>query len=258
MIVILVGEIKASKIYVRNKEIIAREIGIESKVIKTSADISEKELLTIINECNHDDNIDGILVQLPLPQHINADNIIEAINPQKDVDGFHPENIGLLALGRPKVIPCTPLGCYKLLNSITSLEGKNIIILGRSNIVGKPLSYLLTSKNSTITLAHSKSKKINSLCANKDIVIAAIGAPNIVKKDWIKPGAIVIDVGINSVKDHTGKTKIIGDVDFHNILPIVSFITPVPGGVGPMTIHCLLENTIRLAISRKNIGYKLI
>ncbi len=254
--VILVGNNKASEVYVRNKEFTARKVGIKSKIIKTSSSIGEEELLSIIKKCNGSDDIDGLLVQLPLPDHINPNRVIESINPEKDVDGFHPKNIGLLALGRPNVIPCTPYGCFKLLEIITSIEGKNIIIIGRSSIVGRPLSYLLTNNNATVTLVHSKSKNINKLSSRSDILVAAIGKANMVKKDWIKPGAIVLDVGINSIKDGKGKKKLVGDVDFENVYKFTSMITPVPGGVGPMTIHCLLENTVRLALLRKQINYK--
>ena len=254
--VILVGSNKASEVYVRNKELTAKKVGIKSKIIKTSSSIGEEELLSIINKYNRSDDIDGLLVQLPLPDHINSNKVIESINPEKDVDGFHPKNIGLLALGRPKVIPCTPYGCFKLLEIITSIEGKNVIIIGRSSIVGRPLSYLLTNNNATVTLAHSKSRNINKLSSRNDILVAAIGNANTVKKDWIKPGAIVLDVGINSVKDGKGKKKLVGDVDFENVHQLTSMITPVPGGVGPMTIHCLLENTVRLALLRKQINYK--
>ncbi len=255
--VILVGNNNASEIYVRNKESQAKEIGIKSKVIRIPIDVKENELITTIKECNENENIDGILVQLPLPTQIDPDKIIECISPNKDVDGFHPENIGLLALGRPKVIPCTPLGCFKLLTSVTNIEGKNIVVIGRSSIVGRPLSYLLTNENATVTLCHSKSKNIKDLCSNKDILIAAVGVPYMIKKEWVKTGAIVLDVGINLVKNEEGHSKLAGDVDYHDVLSKVSAITPVPGGVGPMTIHSLLENTIRLSILRRSINYKL-
>ena len=255
--VILVGSNSASNTYVKNKETMAKKIGIDSEVIRVSSEIKEEELLDIINKCNLDSEIDGLLVQLPLPRHINSDNIIEAIDPQKDVDGFHPINLGLLALGRPDVIPCTPMGCLKLLKSITTIQGKNVIIIGRSSIVGKPLSYLLTNNDATVTLAHSKSENIKNLCIKNDILIAAVGIANKIKKDWIKQEAIVLDVGINFIKDDMGRNKLVGDVDFNDVLEKVSAITPVPGGIGPMTIHCLLENTVKQTIKRKKINYKL-
>tara|TARA_A100001015_G_scaffold57511_1_gene63291 strand:+ start:238 stop:1113 length:876 start_codon:yes stop_codon:yes gene_type:complete len=255
--VILVGSNSASNTYVKNKETMAKKIGIDSEVIRVPSEIKEEELLDIINKCNLDSEIDGLLVQLPLPRHINSDNIIEAIDPQKDVDGFHPINLGLLALGRPDVIPCTPMGCLKLLKSITTIQGKNVIIIGRSSIVGKPLSYLLTNNDATVTLAHSKSENIKNLCNKNDILIAAVGIANKIKKDWIKKEAIVLDVGINFIKDDMGRNKLVGDVDFNDVLEKVSAITPVPGGIGPMTIHCLLENTVKQTIKRKKINYKL-
>ena len=255
--VILVGSNSASNTYVKNKETMAKKIGIDSEVIRVPSEIKEEELLDIINKCNLDSEIDGLLVQLPLPRHINSDNIIEAIDPQKDVDGFHPVNLGLLALGRPDVIPCTPMGCLKLLKSITTIQGKNVIIIGRSSIVGKPLSYLLTNNDATVTLAHSKSENIKNLCNKNDILIAAVGIANKIKKDWIKKEAIVLDVGINFIKDDMGRNKLVGDVDFNDVLEKVSAITPVPGGIGPMTIHCLLENTVKQTIKRKKINYKL-
>ena len=255
--VILVGSNSASNTYVKNKETMAKKIGIDSEVIRVPSEIKEEELLDIINKCNLDSEIDGLLVQLPLPRHINSDNIIEAIDPQKDVDGFHPINLGLLALGRPDVIPCTPMGCLKLLKSITTIQGKNVIIIGRSSIVGKPLSYLLTNNDATVTLAHSKSENIKNLCNKNDILLAAVGIANKIKKDWIKKEAIVLDVGINFIKDDMGRNKLVGDVDFNDVLEKVSAITPVPGGIGPMTIHCLLENTVKQTIKRKKINYKL-
>ena len=255
--VILVGNNSASNTYVKNKESMAQKTGIDSEVIRVSSKIKEEELLDIINKCNLDSEIDGLLVQLPLPRHIKSENIIEAIDPQKDVDGFHPINLGLLALGRPDVIPCTPMGCLKLLKSITTIQGKNVIIIGRSSIVGKPLSYLLTNNDATVTLAHSKSENIKNLCNKNDILIAAVGIANKIKKDWIKKEAIVLDVGINFIKDDMGRNKLVGDVDFNDVLEKVSAITPVPGGIGPMTIHCLLENTVKQTIKRKKINYKL-
>ena len=246
LLVILVGDNPASQVYVKNKEKKAAEVGIKSTVIRLSKNVSENNLLQVIDDANADISVDSILVQLPLPNHINSNKVIDRISIEKDVDGFNSKNIGLLALGRPKVIPCTPLGCYKMLENILVLEGKKVIILGRSNIVGKPLSFLLTNKNATVTLAHSKSKNLQSLCLSSDIIIAAIGKPNFVKKEWVKENAVIIDVGINVIEDKNGLRKIVGDVDYEDVINKVSFISPVPGGVGPMTIHCLLSNTFLL------------
>ena len=246
LLVILVGDNPASQVYVKNKEKKAAEVGIKSTVIRLSKNVSENNLLKVIDEANANISVDSILVQLPLPNHINSNKVIDRISIEKDVDGFNSKNIGLLALGRPKVIPCTPLGCYKMLESILDLEGKKVIILGRSNIVGKPLSFLLTNKNATVTLAHSKSKNLKDLCLSSDIIIAAIGKPNFVKKEWVKENAVIIDVGINIIEDNNGLRKIVGDVDYEDVIKKVSFISPVPGGVGPMTIHCLLSNTFLL------------
>ena len=246
LLVILVGDNPASQVYVKNKEKKAAEVGIKSTVIRLSKNVSENNLLKVIDEANANISVDSILVQLPLPNHINSNKVIDRISIEKDVDGFNSKNIGLLALGRPKVIPCTPLGCYKMLESILDLVGKKVIILGRSNIVGKPLSFLLTNKNATVTLAHSKSKNLKDLCLSSDIIIAAIGKPNFVKKEWVKENAVIIDVGINVIEDKNGLRKIVGDVDYEDVIKKVSFISPVPGGVGPMTIHCLLSNTFLL------------
>ena len=254
LVVIMVGSNPASSIYVKNKEKKAFEIGIKSKVVRIDNQVSQKELIDMIEVYNKDDNIDGILVQLPLPQHIDSKSVIDRINPLKDVDGFNAINIGLLALGRPNVIPCTPLGCLKLLESCQRIEGKDAIIIGRSNIVGKPLSYLLTNKNVTVTLAHSKTKNIALKIAEHDIIIAAVGVPNLVKGNWVKENAIVIDVGINAVIKSDGKRKLLGDVDYDSFKEKAGYITPVPGGVGPMTIHCLLSNTFDLSLKRRNIN----
>ena len=253
LVVILVGDNQASDVYVKNKEKKAIEVGIKSTVIRLSNAISEANLLKTIDECNSDNLIDSILVQLPLPNHINSEKVIDRISIEKDVDGFNSKNIGLLALGRPKVVPCTPLGCYKMLESILNIEGKNVLILGRSNIVGKPLSYLLTNKNATVTLAHSKTVNLKNLSLKSDIIIAAIGKANFLKKDWIKKDAVIIDVGINVIGQNKGVRKIVGDVDYEDVYEKVSFISPVPGGVGPMTIHCLLSNTLSLAQVRKTL-----
>ena len=202
---------------------------------------------------NKDNEVDGILVQLPLPSHINSNKIIDAISYEKDVDGFNSKNIGLLAQGRPYVVPCTPLGCLKLLKTEIELLEINILVIGRSNIVGRPLAYLLTNYNATVTLAHSKTKNLKELCKKNEIIIAATGIPKMIKKDWIKENAVIIDVGINQVLDEENKKVLVGDVDYDDVFSKVKAITPVPGGVGPMTIHCLLENTFKLSILRRNL-----
>ena len=255
LVVIIVGKNPASKVYVRNKEIMAKKVGIKAKLKKFSENISEKVLLAEIKKYNNNNSIDAILVQLPLPDHISSEKVIDAINFKKDVDGFNSQNIGLLSLGRPNIIPCTPLGCFMLIKSVTEIKGKNITIIGRSSIVGKPLAHLLTNNNATVTLAHSKTKNIKKVSYTSDILIVAIGKPKLVKQDWIKKGTIIIDVGINSIVEGSSK-KLIGDVDYNNILHKARAITPVPGGVGPMTIHCLLLNTTLLAIKRKKIAFK--
>ena len=253
LVVILVGHDPASSVYVKNKQIKANEIGINSVVKKLDAKVTEKELLEIIKNYNIDNEVDGILVQLPLPSHISPNKVIDAISYEKDVDGFNSRNIGLLAQGRPYVVPCTPLGCLKLLQTeIDSLE-TSILVIGRSNIVGRPLAYLLTNYNATVTLAHSKTKNLKELCKKNEIIIAATGIPKMIKKDWIKEQAVIIDVGINQVLDEENKKVLVGDVDYADVFSKVKAITPVPGGVGPMTIHCLLENTFKLSILRRNL-----
>ena len=238
--VILVGDDPASKIYVKNKEKSAKEIGINSEVIRYPSNIEEKTVLEKIIELNKNKNISGILVQLPLPEHINKKKVIETILPNKDVDGFHPINVGNLSSGYKANIPCTPLGCYLLLKGIEkSLSGKHAVIIGRSNLNGKPMAQLLLKENCTVTITHSKTKDLKEECRRADIIIAAVGKPKLVKGDWVKKGAIVIDVGIN--KTDSG---IVGDVDFEEVSKVAKALTPVPGGVGPMTIACLLQNTI--------------
>ena len=238
--VILVGEDPASKIYVKNKEKFAKEVGINSEVIRYPANIEEKKLLNKINELNKNDKISGILVQLPLPKHIDKRKVIETIDHTKDVDGFHPMNVGNLSSGYNSSIPCTPLGCSLLLKKVEkNLNGKHAIVIGRSNLNGKPMTQLLLKENCTVTITHSKTKDLKAECLRADIIIAAVGIPKLVKGDWVKKGAIVIDVGIN--KTDTG---IVGDVDFEEVSKIAKAITPVPGGVGPMTIACLLNNTV--------------
>ena len=238
--VILVGEDPPSKIYVKNKEKFAKEVGMNSEVIKYPEDLEEKELLDKIDELNKNDKVSGILVQLPLPKHINKRKVIETIVHEKDVDGFHPTNVGNLSSGYDSSVPCTPLGCSLLLKKVEkNLSGKHAVVIGRSNLNGKPMTQLLLKENCTVTITHSKTKDLKAECLRADIIIAAVGIPKLVKGDWIKKGAIVIDVGIN--KTDSG---IVGDVDFDEVSKVAKAITPVPGGVGPMTIACLLNNTV--------------
>ena len=238
--VILIGEDPASKIYVRNKEKFSKEIGINSEVIKYPENIEEKEVLSKIIELNKNKKVSGILVQLPLPKHINKQKVIETILPEKDVDGFHPINVGNLSSGYDSKIPCTPLGCFILLKEVEkNLSGKHAVIIGRSNLNGKPMAQLLLKENCTVTITHSKTKDLKSQCNKADIIIAAVGKPKFVKGDWVKKNAIVIDVGINKTSD-----GIVGDIDFNEVSKVARAITPVPGGVGPMTIACLLRNTV--------------
>ena len=238
--VILIGEDPASKIYVRNKEKFSKEIGINSEVIKYPENIEEKEVLSKIIELNKNKKVSGILVQLPLPKHINKQKVIETILPEKDVDGFHPINVGNLSSGYDSKIPCTPLGCLILLKEVEkNLSGKHAVVIGRSNLNGKPMAQLLLKENCTVTITHSKTKDLKSQCNKADIIIAAVGKPKLVKGDWVKKNAIVIDVGINKTSD-----GIVGDIDFNEVSKVARAITPVPGGVGPMTIACLLRNTV--------------
>ena len=239
--VILVGEDPPSKIYVKNKEKSAVEVGINSEVINYPDNIEEKVVLDKIKELNKNDKVSGILVQLPLPKHIDKRKVIETIDPSKDVDGFHPVNVGNLSSGYDSTIPCTPLGCYLLIkNTEKNLNGKHAVIIGRSNLNGKPMTQLLLKENCTVTITHSKTKDLKAECKRADIIVAAVGKPKLVKADWVKKDAIVIDVGIN--KTDSG---LVGDVDFDEVSKIAKAITPVPGGVGPMTIACLLSNTVK-------------
>ena len=243
--VILIGEHPASQIYVRNKEKFANEVGINSSVLRFDENITEEDLRNEIKKLNDDSNIHGILVQLPLPKHISQKDIIQIIDPNKDVDGFHPINVGNLSSGNDAMVPCTPLGCYYLIKKvIPNLSGLDAVVIGRSNINGKPMAQLLLKENCTVTIVHSKTKNIKEICKNGDIIIAAVGQAKMVKSDWVKDTAIIIDVGINRIEIN-GKNKIVGDVDFDNIHGKVKGISPVPGGVGPMTIACLLENTLK-------------
>ncbi len=238
--VILIGELAPSQIYVRNKEISAKEVGLNSDVIKYPENVDEKTVLKKIKDLNENKLISGILVQLPLPRHIDKKKIIESISPSKDVDGFHPMNVGNLSSGYDSSVPCTPLGCYLLLKKVEpNLNGKKAVIIGRSNLNGKPMAQLLLKENCTVTITHSKTKNLKSECLEADIIIAAVGIPRLVKGDWVKKGSIVIDVGIN--KTDKG---IVGDVDFEEVSKKAKALTPVPGGVGPMTIACLIKNTI--------------
>ena len=239
--VVLVGEDPPSKIYVKNKEKFAKEVGMNSEVIRYPENVEEKVVLNKIKELNNNDKVSGILVQLPLPKHVNKRKVIEAILPGKDVDGFHPMNVGNLSSGYDSNIPCTPLGCYLLLKKVEkNLNGKHAVVIGRSNLNGKPMTQLLLKENCTVTITHSKTRDLKVECSRADIVIAAVGRPKLVKGDWIKKGAIVIDVGIN--KTDSG---LVGDVDFDEVSKVAKAITPVPGGVGPMTIAMLLKNTLQ-------------
>ncbi len=252
--VVLVGEDPASQVYVRNKEKFAIECGFKSETFRLPATTTQTELLELVENLNNDPTIHGILVQLPLPKGLNEEEVLYKINPQKDVDGFHPINIGLLSIGKPSLIPCTPLGSLLLLQDKLGkdLSGKHAVIVGRSNIVGKPMMQLLLSQNCTVTVAHSRTKDVASLCREADIVVAAVGVPELVKGDWIKKGATVIDVGINRI-ERDGKTKLVGDVEFETAKENAEFITPVPGGVGPMTIACLLRNTLTAMCQQHHI-----
>lgn len=245
LVVILVGDNPASQVYVRNKERSALAAGFKSKTVRLSDSISEEELLTVIEQYNNEPDFHGILLQLPLPAHINDKRILMAIDPKKDVDGFHPMNTGHLWNGRPQMIPCTPAGIMEMLREYhVDLEGKQAVIIGRSNIVGKPMAQLLLDKNATVTLTHSRTRNLPEVAKQADILIVAIGRGHFVTKDFVKEGAVVIDVGMN--RDANG--KLIGDVDFDDVAPIASLITPVPGGVGPMTITMLLEQTYQAAL----------
>lgn len=254
--VVLVGEDPASSVYVRNKGKMTVEAGMESMEFKLPASIGEEELLDLVEELNADDRVDGILVQLPLPGHIDEAAVIAAIDPTKDVDGFHVVNSGRLATGQDALVPCTPLGCIMLLkDQLGDLSGLEAVVVGRSNIVGKPMAQLLLAENCTVTIAHSRTRDLASVVHRADIVIAAVGRPEMVKGEWIKPGATVIDVGINRVTDtEDGKSRIVGDVATAEALAHVGAITPVPGGVGPMTIAVLLRNTLVAAHARVGLA----
>ena len=251
--VVLVGEDPASQVYVKTKTKMAKEIGMNVEDHFFEKTVSETDLLDLIHKLNSSKDVNGILVQLPLPDHIDSRVIIDAIDPAKDADGFHAINVGRNSIGgdllKKTFTPCTPLGCYLMLKRhISDLKGMHAVIIGRSNIVGKPMAQLLLEESCTVSIVHSKTKNIEEMTRQGDIVVAAVGRPLMVKKDWIKPGAVVIDVGINRIDDpETGKTKLVGDVDYDGVAEVASAITPVPGGVGPMTIACLLKNTVDAA-----------
>jgi methylenetetrahydrofolate dehydrogenase (NADP+)/methenyltetrahydrofolate cyclohydrolase len=249
--VVLVGEDPASAVYVRSKGKATVEAGMQSFEHMLSADISQVELLDLIDRLNSDPAVDGILVQLPLPDHIDSNLVITAIDPDKDVDGFHPVNAGRLAIGIEGFVPCTPLGCLKLLRAeLGDLTGKDAVVIGRSNIVGKPMAMLLLAEHCTVTIAHSRTRDLPNVVRRTDIVVAAVGRPGMVKGDWLRPGATVIDVGINRVAGEAGNSNLVGDVDFASASKVAGAITPVPGGVGPMTIACLIRNTLVSAARR--------
>jgi methylenetetrahydrofolate dehydrogenase (NADP+)/methenyltetrahydrofolate cyclohydrolase len=249
--VVLVGDDPASAVYVRNKGKATIEAGMESFEYRLSADISEVDLLDLVDRLNADPAVDGILVQLPLPGHIDANKVLTSIDPDKDVDGFHPINVGRLVTGLDGFVPCTPLGCLKLLRAeIGDLRGKEAVVIGRSNIVGKPMALLLLGDNCTVTVAHSRTNDLPDIVRRADIVVAAVGRAEMIKGEWLKPGAIVIDVGINRIAGEGGNSRLTGDVDFASARDVAGAITPVPGGVGPMTIACLIRNTMVSAARR--------
>ncbi|ANY79185.1 bifunctional methylenetetrahydrofolate dehydrogenase/methenyltetrahydrofolate cyclohydrolase [Microvirga ossetica] len=255
--VVIVGEDPASQLYVKNKARQTVEIGMRSFEHTLPASTGEAELLDLVARLNADPAVDGILVQLPLPKQIDAQKVIEAIDPAKDVDGFHPINAGRLMTGVPGLVSCTPLGCLLLAQSVRrDLAGLNAVVVGRSNIVGKPMAHLLIAQSCTVTVAHSRTKDLADVCRSADLLVAAVGRPEMVRGDWVKPGAIVIDVGINRVPNPAageGKTKVVGDVAYAEAARVASAITPVPGGVGPMTIACLLRNTLEAACLRRGL-----
>ena len=255
--VVLVGEDPASQVYVRNKGIATKEAGMNSFEFKLPADTPQDTLLKKVKELNAQDDVDGILVQFPVPQQISQQTVIDTISPDKDVDGLHPINAGRLASGLPAMVPCTPLGSVILAKqTLGDLTGKHAVIIGRSNLVGKPVAQLLLNENCTVTIAHSRTQNLAEVCRGADILVAAVGIPEMVQADWVKPGACIIDVGINRIdapEKGEGKTRLVGDVAFSDAAEIAGHITPVPGGVGPMTIACLLRNTVTAATRRRNL-----
>jgi methylenetetrahydrofolate dehydrogenase (NADP+)/methenyltetrahydrofolate cyclohydrolase len=252
--VILAGNNPASEIYVRNKVNQTIKAGMNSFVIRLEEEIHEQHLIAKIEHLNNDPKVHGILVQLPLPKQINEKAVINAINPDKDVDGFHVENVGKLVTNQDGFVPCTPLGCLTLLKTvIKDFTGLKAVVIGRSNIVGKPMAQLLLRENCTVTIAHAKTKNLEEECKSADIIIAAVGSPRLVKKDWVKEGAVLLDVGINRITSDDGESKLVGDVDFDEVKKVAHAISPVPGGVGPMTIASLLQNTLLAACRHKHI-----
>jgi methylenetetrahydrofolate dehydrogenase (NADP+)/methenyltetrahydrofolate cyclohydrolase len=254
--VILVGEDPASQVYTRNKEKASNEVGMRGRLHRLPATTTEAELLSLVARLNADAAVDGVLVQLPLPAQIDERRVLDAVDPKKDVDGFHPINAGLLASGRPGLVPCTPIGCMLLLRaSGIDPKGARAVVVGRSNIVGKPVAQLLLAEHATVTIAHSKTRDLSRVCLEADVLVAAVGRAEVIRGEWIKPGAVVIDVGINRVDagldaEGKAKTRLVGDVAFEGAKERAGAITPVPGGVGPMTIACLLQNTLKAAIAR--------
>ena len=256
--VVLVGEDPASEVYVRNKGKQTVEVGMASFKHRLSDQTTERELLVLIDQLNSDPTVHGILVQLPLPAQINTHAVINAIDPDKDVDGFHLINVGRLTTGESGLVPCTPLGCMMLLRAYAGdLSGQNAVIVGRSNIVGKPMAALLLAAHCTVTVAHSRTKDLTDVCRQADILIAAVGRAEMIQGDWIKPGATVIDVGINRIDGENGKKRLVGDVEFASASAVAGAITPVPGGVGPMTIACLLRNTVQAACAVNGVDFTL-
>ena len=256
--VVLVGEDPASEVYVRNKGKQTVEVGMASFEHRLSDQATERELLVLIDQLNSDPTVHGILVQLPLPAQVNTHAVINAIDPDKDVDGFHLINVGRLTTGESGLVPCTPLGCMMLLRAYAGdLSGQNAVIVGRSNIVGKPMAALLLAAHCTVTVAHSRTKDLTDVCRQADILIAAVGRAEMIQGDWIKPGATVIDVGINRIDGENGKKRLVGDVEFASASAVAGAITPVPGGVGPMTIACLLRNTVQAACAANGVDFTL-
>ena len=256
LVVIIVGDNPASRSYVTGKIKAAAFVGMDSRLVELPEDVSEEKLLSVIDGLNADDAVDGILVQLPLPAHINEDKVIDAIALEKDVDGFHPGNVAKLWLGRPCIVPCTPKGIIKMIETTgIDISGKKAVVVGRSNIVGKPVAKLLLDRNATVTIAHSRTKDLAAVCAEADILVAAVGRPCMVTAEMVKPGAVVIDVGINRIpcvkEDGTPGSRLVGDVDYESASKVAGFITPVPGGVGPMTITMLMENTIECFLRKQ-------
>ncbi len=257
--VVLVGEDPASQVYVRNKGKQAAQAGLQSFEHRLAADAGQAAVLALVDELNRDPAVHGILVQLPLPDHIDSETILSAIDPAKDVDGFHPLNVGGLVVGDDVLVPCTPLGCLLLLKAhLGDLTGQRALVLGRSNIVGKPMASLLLREHCTVTIAHSRTRELPAECARADILVAAVGRPEMVRADWVKRGAAVVDVGINYVDGANGKGRLVGDVAFAEVKDKVEWITPVPGGVGPMTIACLLHNTLKAACKQNGLAVPII